>query len=76
MYLKDNQKQQGMNKKFKRKNLQRNINMIHFIGIKDKQALNYVNKFKFVCKFVLYLYNAVCVRFSFQLKLSSISVCL
>lgn len=38
MDLKDNQKQQGMNKNLKRKNLQRNINMIHFIGIKVKLA--------------------------------------
>lgn len=65
MDLKDNQKQQGMNRNSKWKNGQRNINMIHFIGIKDKLALTYVNKFEFICKFVLYLYNAVCVCFGF-----------
>lgn len=54
MDLKDNHKQQGMNQNFKRKNLQRNINMILIIGIKDKLALTYVNKFEFICKFVFY----------------------
>lgn len=63
MDLKDNQKQRGMNQNFKRTNLQRNISIIHFIGIKDKLALTYVNKFEFICKFVLYLYNAVFVCF-------------